>query len=110
MEITVGKFTIKSDRFCFWVEETRKVDKTKQKKQRKSDGDETTNRVTGYHGNVDDLLEDFVDRRLVQSDAKDVEKVLREIAETQRAVKKIARQLAFMRKEPRKRNERVDRV
>ena len=105
MEIKVGKYTLKSDRYNYCIEETRKVDQTKVKRKRNTDDDETSGRVTGYFFNFEDLLEDFVERRLRESDAKDMEKCLREIASTHRAVKQIAKELPHLKKEPRKKKE-----
>ncbi len=80
MEIKVGKYWLKSDKFCCWIEEEYK-DKN---------GKTTSRRVAGYVTKMDRLLEDFIDKKFKDSDAKSMEEVIKILDEAVKDAKKIA--------------------
>lgn len=87
MEIRVGRYIIKSDAFCCWVEEEYEG-KTATGKVKKA-----TRRVAGYAGNFSILLRQFVEHKHRASEATTVEELLKEmkqIAEDTEEIKKTA--------------------
>ena len=89
MDIKAGKYTLRSDSQCFWIEETKvteKEDGTKGKPYRA--------RVSGYYAHIEDLLADFITRRFRSSDKEKMEDVLNELAEAVKDSKKIVREYA----------------
>ena len=82
MEITSGKYTLKSDRFCAWVEQEVKMDNGKIRHQR----------ITGFYRDIGLLLDNFIDLRVKDSDATDLKQVLAEIEAAMKDAKKIARE------------------
>ena len=70
MKIKRGRFTLMSDRFCYWLKE----DKVVQKGKNKGEAYDVT--VCGYHPNIDSLLKTFADRQLKDSDATSMKKLL----------------------------------
>lgn len=76
MEIRVGRFTLKSDTMCFWIEEEYigKDAKGKEKKQ--------TRRVAGYASSLDNLYRQFVEHRHKASEAQTVTELIKEMKQT----------------------------
>lgn len=66
MNIEIGKYVLKSDQFCMWIEEAYKTKK----------GETGYRRVTGYVTTPQRLLESFRDTKVKGSDAETVEKLL----------------------------------
>lgn len=85
MEIKVGKFTIRSDKFSMWLEEEYESqdDKTKGKLM--------TKQVAGYCTSFDRLLEDFIDKKIKDSEVASVEEALKVLADATADAKKIAK-------------------
>ena len=86
MEIKKGKYTLKSDKFCAWIEEEVKIKEGKRK------GETETRRVTGYFRNFEQLLNDFLETNTKDSDAKALEEVIKEIEKAAKDAKKIIRE------------------
>lgn len=86
MEIRAGKYTIKSDKFCAWVEEEAKIKDGKRK------GETETRRVTGYFRNFEQVLDDFIETKVKGSDAKSVEEVLKILDRATKDAKRIVRE------------------
>lgn len=86
MEIKVGKYTIRSDRWCAYILEDIKVKEGKHK------GEIIEKQVTGYHRDMGTLLDDFIDTKAKGSDAKTVKQVLADIDSALKDAKKIARE------------------
>ena len=87
MEIKIGRYILKSDGLCCWLEEEYEG-KTATGKVKKA-----TRRVAGYAGNFSILLRQFVEHKHRASEATTVEELLREmkqIAEDTEAIKKTA--------------------
>lgn len=82
MEIRIGKFTLKSDRFCAWIEQEVKTEKGKSRHQR----------ITGYYRDFGLLLDNFIDLRTKDSEASELKQVLAEIESATKDAKKIARE------------------
>ena len=82
MEITSGKYTLKSDRFCVWIEQEVKTEKGKIRHQR----------ITGFYRDFGLLLDNFIDLRVKDSDASDMKQLLAEIESATKDAKKIARE------------------
>lgn len=82
MELKIGKYTLKSDKFCAWLE---KECKTEQ-------GKTTQRRVTGYFRDFNLLLDDFIDTKVKESDASDMKQALAEIDSALKDAKRIAKE------------------
>ena len=87
MDIKAGKYTLRSDSQCFWIEETKVTEK--------EDGTEEKEyqvRASGYYAHIEDLLANFITRRFRSSDKEKMEDVLNELAEAVKYSKKIVRE------------------
>ena len=89
MDIKAGKYTLRSDSQCFWIEETKVTEKEDGTK-----GKPYQARVSGYYAHIEDLLADFITRRFRSSDKEKMEDVLEELAEAVKDSKKIVREYA----------------
>ena len=89
MDIKAGKYTLRSDSQCFWIEETRVSEK-----EDGTEGKEYQVRASGYYAHIEDLLADFITRRFRSSDKEKMEDVLSELAEAVKDSKKIVREYA----------------
>ena len=89
MDIKAGKYTLRSDSQCFWIEETKVTEKEDGTK-----GNPYQARVSGYYAHIEDLLADFVTRRFRSSDKEKMEDVLSELTEAVKDSKKIVREYA----------------
>ena len=89
MDIKSGKYTLRSDSQCFWIEETRVAEK-----EDGTEGKEYQVRASGYYAHIEDLLADFITRRFRSSDKEKMEDVLNELAEAVKDSKKIVREYA----------------
>lgn len=89
MEIKAGKYTLRSDSQCFWIEETKVTEKEDGTK-----GKEYQVRASGYYAHIEDLLANFITRRFRSSDKEKMEDVLSELAEAVKDSKKIVREYA----------------
>lgn len=87
MDIKAGKYTLRSDSQCFWIEETRVAEKEDGEA-----GKEYQVRASGYYAHIEDLLADFITRRFRSSDKEKMEDVLNELAEAVKDSKKIVRE------------------
>ena len=87
MDIKAGKYTLRSDSQCFWIEETKVTEKEDGTK-----GKPYQARVSGYYAHIEDLLADFITRRFRSSDKEKMEDVLNELAEAVKDSKKIVRE------------------
>ena len=87
MDIKAGKYTLRSDSQCFWIEETRVTENEDGTK-----GKPYQARVSGYYAHIEDLFADFVTRRFRNSDKEKMEDVLNELAEAVKDSKKIVRE------------------
>lgn len=87
MEIRVGKYILKSDGFCYWIEEEFEGEDA-QKRAKKS-----TRRVAGYASTLDILYRQFVEHRHKASEATTVAELVKEMKQTAEdieAIKKTA--------------------
>ena len=87
MKIRVGKFILRSDGFCYWIEEEYigKSAKGKEKLQ--------TRLVTGYATSVENLIHQFVEHKHRAIGADTMTKLIRElkqVAEDTEAISKAA--------------------
>ena len=82
MEVKVGKYTLKADRYGAWLEQEFKNEKGKIAQRR----------VSGYFRDLGALLDDFIDTRVKDSDANDMKQVLAEIDSALKDAKRIARE------------------
>lgn len=89
MDIKAGKYTLRSDSQCFWIEETRVTEKEDGEA-----GKEYQVRASGYYAHIEDLLANFITRRFRSSDKEKMEDVLNELAEAVKDSKKIVREYA----------------
>lgn len=76
MKIQVGKYTLYSDQFCFWIVEEQPIDASN--KQAKRDTKEV--RVGGYSTTLPNLLRSFCENQTKQSDAESMEELLTDLA------------------------------
>lgn len=89
MDIKAGKYTLRSDSQCFWIEETKVTEK-----EDGTEGKEYQVRASGYYAHIEDLLANFITRRFRSSDKEKMEDVLNELAEAVKDSKKIIREYA----------------
>lgn len=89
MDIKAGKYTLRSDSQCFWIEETKVTEK-----EDGTEGKEYQVRASGYYAHIEDLLANFITRRFRSSDKEKMEDVLNELAEAVKDSKKIVREYA----------------
>ena len=89
MDIKAGKYTLRSDSQCFWIEETKVTEKEDGEA-----GKEYQVRASGYYAHIEDLLANFITRRFRSSDKQKMEDVLEELAEAVKDSKKIVREYA----------------
>ena len=89
MDIKAGKYTLRSDSQCFWIEETRVAEKKDG-----TEGKEYQVRASEYYAHIEDLLANFITRRFRSSDKEKMEDVLSELAEAVKDSKKIVREYA----------------
>lgn len=87
MEVRIGKYILRSDRFCMWIDEEYEV------KEGKTKGRKTRRRVAGYTQSFDQLLRDFVRVKHRDNDAKNIKELLevfKKTAEDTELIKKTA--------------------
>ena len=72
MEIKVGNYILRSDRFCMWLEE-----KYTDKK-----GKDATRMVAGYCTSFKQLLDDFTEKKIKGTDAKTMKELLAVMEQT----------------------------
>lgn len=92
-EIRIGKYIIKGDGLCLWIEE-----EYIGKKKDGTDGKRATKRVAGYVSNYEELFEDFVDVKARSAVAKEVKDVLKQFAEIEADLKKLIQKSDKVRK------------
>ena len=98
MEIRVGRYYLRSDQYCIWIEEEYQS-KGKEGKQ----GRVQKRKVAGYTNSIDTLVRQFVTHKHMASEATTVEQLIKEmkqIAEDTALIKKtaVANDLKAMRK------------
>ena len=71
MNIRVGKYILRSDPYCLWIEE----------EYRQKDGKAASKRVAGYSWNLSNLLRSFAEKKLYGSDAENMEQLIADIRE-----------------------------
>lgn len=76
MEIKIGKYTIKSDAFCYWIEEEYEIQNGKTK------GKKGVRRVAGYASSLDALFRQFVEHKHKASEASTVSELIKEMKQT----------------------------
>ena len=82
MDIKIGKFTLKSDRYCAYIVEDVEAGTGKVRQER----------VTGYWREIGGLLDDFVDRQVKGSGAESMKQCLAEIETALNTARKLARE------------------
>lgn len=70
MKIQVGKYTLRSDRYCMWVDEEYVIEDGKHK------GETDTRRAAGYCTSFTRLLEDFRQKKACGIDAESLEELI----------------------------------
>lgn len=88
MEIDCGKYILKSDPQCMWIEEKVTV------KKGKTAGKEYTRRVSGYCMNFKQLLQNFAEHRTLESDAHDMQELLKDMTVIEKDIQAIAAKAA----------------
>jgi hypothetical protein len=86
MEVKIGKYIIKSDAYCMWMEEEYSG-KTKGGVEKVA-----TRQVAGYVKTFEELLVNFMEKRLRSSDATEVKEVLAEFAKCEADIKKLIKE------------------
>ena len=86
MEIKIGHYTLKSDKFCAWVEQDFEVTEGKAK------GTIISRRITGYFRDFNKLLDDFIDVAIKDSDAQTVADALAILCKATKDAKRIAKE------------------
>ena len=88
MDIRIGKYYLRSDRYCMWIDTEYET-----KKDGKPTGKTAMRKVAGYSRDFGDLLRSFVRVQHRDNDAKTMKElltVLKKTAEDTEAVKKTA--------------------
>lgn len=80
MEIKVGRYTLKSDKFAMYIDEDYVAE----------NGKKGTRQVAGYCTRMDYLLADFIEKQINDSDAKKLKDVMQKIADATDEAKAIA--------------------
>ena len=87
MEIKIGKYVLRSDKYCMWIDEEYEVQEGKTK------GKAVRKRVAGNTTSFDLLLRDFVRVKHRDNDAKSVKELLaifKKVAEDTEEIRKTA--------------------
>lgn len=87
MEIPIGKYILRSDKFSMWIDEEYIVQEGKTK------GKKVTRRVAGYSNSFDNLINSFVKTKHRDNDAKTLKELLevfKKTAEDTELIKKTA--------------------
>lgn len=87
MEIKIGRFTLRSDGFCYWIEEEYEIQKGKTK------GKKGVKRVAGYASTLEILFRQFVEhkhRAIEANTVTELVKEMKQIAEDTELLKKAA--------------------
>lgn len=82
MELKIGKYTVCADKYCWWINVTKKAEKT---------GAEREEKVAGYSVNAEQLLDSFIENRFRDAHSKSVETYLKHVATVEREAKRIAK-------------------
>ena len=85
MEIRIGHYTLKSDRYCAWLEQDFEVVEGKGK------GNIVSRRITGYYRDLRRLLEDFIDMQIKDDDVESVQDAITKLTNAVDDAKAIAR-------------------
>ena len=98
MEIRVGKFILRSDQYCMWIEE-----EYQSKGKDGKPGRVQRRKVAGYTNSIDNLIRQFCEHKHMASEATTVEELIKEwkqIIEDASLIKKtaVANDLKAMRK------------
>ena len=87
MEIKIGKYILRSDKYSMWIDEEHEVQKGKNK------GKVVTRKVAGYSNTFDQLLKSFIAVKHRDNDAQTITellKVLKQTADDTEMIKKTA--------------------
>lgn len=71
MNIKVGKYILRSDQYCMWVEE----------EYQQKNGQKASKKVAGYASNLNNLLRQFSEKKLYGSDAETVGQLISDLRE-----------------------------
>lgn len=85
MTVRTGKYILRSDRFGLWIEEEF-IGKDKNGKERTS-----TRQVAGFCTSFDSLIEDFLDKKIKDSDAQGFEEAIKAISDATKEAKEIVK-------------------
>ena len=69
MNIRVGKYILRSDPYCLWIEE----------EYQQKNGKMASKRVAGYASNLNNLLRQFSEKKLYGSDAETIEQLITDL-------------------------------
>lgn len=89
MEIKIGRYTLRSDRYCMWID----TESANKDKHGNPTGKTTVRRVAGYSRTWEHLLRSFVEVQHRDNDAQTVKellKVFKQVAEDTESLKKTA--------------------
>ena len=81
MEVKIGKYIIRSDAYCMWIDE---------EYEGKTKGGEpklATRQVAGYVRTFEELLANFAEKRMRNSDATEVKDVLKDFTKCEADIK-----------------------
>lgn len=92
-EIKIGKYIIKGDGLCLWIDEEY-VGKRKDGKE----GKKATKRVAGYVSNYEELFKDFIDVKARSAEAREVKDVLKQFSDIEADLKKLIQKSDKVRK------------
>lgn len=73
MEIRVGKYILRSDGYCYWIEEEYVGKDTKGREKK------ATRRVAGYASTIENLIYQFIQHKHKATEADTMTKLIREL-------------------------------
>lgn len=75
MKIQVGKYILRSDSYCFWIEKEYLTTKSEKKEV-------DTRRVAGYSSSLDNLYRSFAEKNFKDSEAESMKELIKDLKQT----------------------------
>lgn len=87
MEIKRGKYILRSEPLCLWIDEVvESTDKDTGKTKT------CTRRVSGYYTDISQLANNFANRTILRSEAKSMNKLLAELKKEKEKIAKLSKE------------------
>ena len=86
MDIKRVKYILKSDRWCYWIEEEYEYTDKKTKKTKT-----LTRNISGFYADIDQLANGFANHMIGDIEAKSLKKLLEQIQANKESVKQMVK-------------------